>query len=576
MKNEYIVKIFILIKLMTIAILPAIQSANILAILPSVWRSHYIFGSAILEKLSSNGHNITLITSLNNIELHPIKKNYFNKEIIVPHISQNWIDSGLSFNFENIKKLSILEYFTRMVYASTSNIDIILKNKEIKELITNSENKFDVIIGDIFLGDAYLGFTYRFQCPLVIISPTGNNRWIDEMIGNPITAARNPSNFLPLTEEMNFFERTQNTLMSIFEKFSYNFFHIMYQEKIYQKCFKDKEKKIPALKTLIDNIDLVLLNSNPVTQQPNAFLPHVKEVGGAHINHYQGKEIRLPNDVLNFIEESFNDVIYINIGGNSNTSELPEEKFKELLKLINELEKMNLRIILRWENFKTSIKSNNLYVKYWLPQQEILAHSKVKLFITTGGSMSIMEAVFYEKLIICIPILPQHEVNIKRIKSQGYGAIIENYEHLNAASILSKIKNLINNETYYENNKKISQKFKNVPNNPMNLSTYLIELLIKEKRFDYLKSSYYIQMNFIQKELIDVMLIILLGTIVIIGLPSIVICFLLRKNNMNSNNNTMYKKLSSASFDTSASTFLRKLMKSKNIDIKNKHKHKRN
>lgn len=134
------------------------QGARILAVLPSVWKSHYLFGHHLLSQLvEQNNHTVTLISpyEADNLEkTGPIDGMF--KEIKIEGLLNNWIEMGLSFNLEEMHEKSTMEHFTRLMYAHTSNTDSILQNSKVRELLQSSQ-KFDLLIIDLFLSDALLG-----------------------------------------------------------------------------------------------------------------------------------------------------------------------------------------------------------------------------------------------------------------------------------------------------------------------------------------------------------------------------------------------------------------------------------
>ena len=50
-------------------------------------------------------------------------------------------------------------------------------------------------------------------------------------------------------------------------------------------------------------------------------------------------------------------------------------------------------------------KPDNIMLSKWLPQQDILAHPKLKLFITHGGQSSTQEALCHKK-----PVVRLHKI----------------------------------------------------------------------------------------------------------------------------------------------------------------------
>lgn len=61
----------------------------------------------------------------------------------------------------------------------------------------------------------------------------------------------------------------------------------------------------------------------------------------------------------------------------------------------------------------------NLRISKFLPQNDLLAHPKLKLFITHAGSLSTQEALWYGKPCVALPVfLDQFNVSMKKISLQ--------------------------------------------------------------------------------------------------------------------------------------------------------------
>ena len=143
------------------------QGANILAVLPSVWKSHYLFGHHILMQLvQQNNHTVTLISPYEILAEERLNiSNEKFKEIKVKGLLENWLEMGLTFDIEEMHEKSVMEHFTRLMYATTSNTDCLLQNSKVRDLMQSSQ-KFDLLIVDLFLSDALLGYVvaYTYIC----------------------------------------------------------------------------------------------------------------------------------------------------------------------------------------------------------------------------------------------------------------------------------------------------------------------------------------------------------------------------------------------------------------------------
>jgi hypothetical protein len=62
---------------------------------------------------------------------------------------------------------------------------------------------------------------YHLKIPVVAFSSVGANLLTNEMTKNPVNPAYNPSILLGLGDKMNFYERFQNTAVTLAELFYY-------------------------------------------------------------------------------------------------------------------------------------------------------------------------------------------------------------------------------------------------------------------------------------------------------------------------------------------------------------------
>lgn len=72
--------------------------------------------------------------------------------------------------------------------------------------------------------------------------------------------------------------------------------------------------------------------------------------------------------------------------------------------IIAALTKLKQKVIWKWDDETIKVDGNKFMIRKWLPQDDILAHDNVKLFVTHGGLLSCTESILRGKPIVGIPI----------------------------------------------------------------------------------------------------------------------------------------------------------------------------
>lgn len=85
---------------------------------------------------------------------------------------------------------------------------------------------------------------------------------------------------------------------------------------------------------------------------------------------------------------------------------------------------------------------SNVYVRGWLPQQDLLAHKNTILFITHGGTLGLQEAVWYGVPILGIPIFGDQFMNLIGLERKGAAKILQ-IENLRVKTFKKAIKDVV-------------------------------------------------------------------------------------------------------------------------------------
>jgi glucuronosyltransferase len=124
-------------------------------------------------------------------------------------------------------------------------------------------------------------------------------------------------------------------------------------------------------------------------------------------------------------------------------------------------------------------------INKWIPQRDILAHSNVKVFITHGGLLGTTEALIEGKPMLGFPVFGDQEMNMAQIADRGYGIQIM-IDDITEESVLSALKELLENPKYEENAKKISARFNDRPMTPKDSVVFWTEHAVRHKGEEYL------------------------------------------------------------------------------------------
>ncbi|XP_026679057.1 UDP-glucuronosyltransferase 2A3-like [Diaphorina citri] len=136
------------------------------------------------------------------------------------------------------------------------------------------------------------------------------------------------------------------------------------------------------------------------------------------------------------------------------------------------------RVIWKWEEEQLPGLPSNVICRKWLPQQDLLAHPNVKLFIMQGGLQSLQEAVYFEVPMIGIPFFGDQDYNVKIIKNLGVGSYID-YDSINNENFYNLMKEILYNRSYMDTVKRISALSKTQMMSPRDTAVWWIEYVLK-------------------------------------------------------------------------------------------------
>lgn len=127
-------------------------------------------------------------------------------------------------------------------------------------------------------------------------------------------------------------------------------------------------------------------------------------------------------DLKTFLDEAKDGAILFSMGSNAKSVYLPAETIKNLLKVFSQLKQ---RVVMKWESDTLEGKPANVFISKWLPQDDVLAHPNIKLFMSHCGLGGVVEAKHHGVPILGFPLFGDQETNAASVVKEGWGVKVE-------------------------------------------------------------------------------------------------------------------------------------------------------
>ncbi|XP_075147408.1 uncharacterized protein LOC142221536 [Haematobia irritans] len=493
MRSGQLLRLFIAL----VSIVHSIEGYKFLVVLHFSSKSHFIVGSALIKGLIDKGHEVTVISPF------PLKKPMENwQDVPVPSVLK--LMKKETENILDTTGRSLLENLVSFHKTGVEVTKLVLNEPAVQKLMASNQT-FDAVINEVFLSEALYGLSEHFKAPLIGLGTFGAIAWNTDMVGSPSPPSYVASTFLPFTDHMTFRQRIINLALLTFERLFLDFYYLPMQEEVFRQYFPESKKSMYEIRK---DTALVLLNSHVSLSFPRPYVPNQIEVGGMHINRQRKP---LPEAIERFINEAQYGVVYFSMGSNIKSKNIPLEKRQELLKALGSLKQ---RVLWKFEDTQMEGKPDNVLISDWFPQDDILAHDNVKLFITHGGLLSTTESVYHGKPFIGIPIFGDQFLNMAKAEANGYGIMLD-YKNLTADAILQAVNKMLSDPLYTKLVRAMSQRYRDQPMDPLDKAVYWVEHVARHKGAKYLHCAG-LDLNFIQYHSIDTIITLYGGLLFVV------------------------------------------------------------
>uniref|UniRef100_A0A182P3N9 Uncharacterized protein n=1 Tax=Anopheles epiroticus TaxID=199890 RepID=A0A182P3N9_9DIPT len=438
------------------------ESAKIVCVFPTASKSHVLGAQALLKELAHRGHEVTMVSAF------PLKKppkNY--RDVYVP--IENAFSTIMS-DFMQGGSRNMMKLFPKILRAAQDSSNVTINAPEFLQLA--QEEQFDLALVGFFMNSFIIGVGELFRCPTVLYFSAAASG-LTNHVGNPAEVAAVPHMMLGQRNPMTFFERVANTIIHGVEKIMLTY--IRHKELPYYESNFPAEKGFRSYDDALRNVSLVLLNTHFTQTVPRPYLPNMVEVGGIQIN---AKPEPMAQDLQQFLDGAGRDgAIFISFGSNLRSSNLRQDKLDAILAMIRGLKQ---RVIWKWDQDEMPNKPSNVFIGKWLPQDAILAHPNLKLFITHGGLGSISEAMYHGVPIVGIPMFGDQDGNVAQVVREGWGLSVS-FDELTEPLLSGAVQEVLRDPKYREQVQGRALLYKDRPMGALESGVYWIEYVIRHR-----------------------------------------------------------------------------------------------
>ncbi|XP_068623980.1 UDP-glucosyltransferase 2-like [Battus philenor] len=488
------------------SLLSQVFPARILAVFPMPSISHQVVFRPLTQELAKRGHEVVVVTPdpafpkgqtpprLTEIDVHDISYNLWKRFVSAAAENNNDLFIQLEVAFD-----LILDIFKTQ-----------LEVKEIKEILNNKKNKFDLLLLEACIMPA-LSLAHVYDVPVIQISSFGGIVGNYELFGTPNHPIFYP---LPLRQKIYNLTMWEKVVELYYNHYKLNKLTDKFElecDKVLTKIFGSN---FPGLSKLKNNVHMLFLNIHSIWDNNRPVPQNVIYLGGLHQKPYK----ELPHNLSSLLDVSEHGVIYFSLGTNVDPSLLPPEKIKTIIKVFS---KLPYDILWKWHSNMSFNMPDNVKIRKWFPQSDLLRHPKIKLFITQGGLQSTDEAITAGVPLIGIPMLGDQWFNVEQYVHHGIGVRLD-FETLSEETLSNAIKTVIENESYRQNMARFRSIVHDQQETPLQRAVWWTEYVLRHSGAAHLRTPA-ANLTWIQYYQVELVIVLLASLIIAIALFIIMI-----------------------------------------------------
>ncbi|XP_032416243.1 UDP-glucuronosyltransferase 2A1-like [Xiphophorus hellerii] len=495
---------------------PVVVHSGKVLVLP-VDGSHWVNMKVIIEELHSRGHQIFVVRQTDSWYIKESSPFYtsintdtesgFDEDFIKSFVTEllkiqregKSVWTRIKLEMEQAQKIS--EFHIK----SAKGLE---KTFESKELIQSMQDEnYDLALTDPALPMGVI-LAHYLKLPLVF-----NVRWTSHGEGH-FSIAPSPLSYVPMTgtemsDKMSFIQRVLNVMIFALNEYQIMWHVLPHYEALFTKYFGSDLDYLSMFQTA----DLWLMRVDFVFEFPRPTMPNVIYMGG-----FQCKPAKhLPQDLEEYVQSSGeHGVIIMSLG--TLIGDLPHDLAEVIA---GAFAKLPQKVIWRYKGVRPANLGNNTLVVDWMPQNDLLGHSKIKLFVAHGGTNGIQEAIYHGVPILGLPLIFDQPDNLLRIEVREAGKNIQ-ISTMTEDTFLQGIQEVLTEPSYRINMQRLSRLHRDQPMKPLDQAIWWIEFVMRNRGAAHLRTESY-RLPWYSYHCVDVMLCLGGAVLVIFGVFAVLL-----------------------------------------------------